>query len=148
MPAATHAVEGTAPILFFDGECGFCDRAIRFAMSRDVHGRLYAATLTGATAQRALAPFASMLVNVDSTVLYLPATAERPASVQILSDAALSVLRLLGGVWAVLGVAGLIVPRWIRDSAYKAFAKRRFQLFGRVDACQLWPPDWRARILP
>lgn len=138
----------TAPILFFDGECGFCDGAIRFAMSRDVHGRLYAATLAGETAQHALAPFAAMLKDVDSTVLYLPATPTGAASVQILSDAALSVLRLLGGGWGVLGVAGHIVPRWIRDGAYKAFAKRRFRFFGRVEACQLWPPEWRVRILP
>jgi predicted DCC family thiol-disulfide oxidoreductase YuxK len=144
----TAASDTAAPILFFDGECGFCDRAIRFAMSHDAHGRLYAATLSGDTAQRALAPFAAMLRHVDSTVLYLPATAERGASVQIHSDAALSVLRLLGGVWGALGVAGLLVPRWLRDAAYKAFAKRRFRFFGRVDACQLWPPDWRARILP
>lgn len=138
----------TAPILFFDGECGFCDRAVRFAMSHDAKGRLYAATLAGETAHVALQPFASMLVDIDSTVLYLPATPTRAAAVQIHSDAALSVLRLLGGGWAVLGVLGHVVPRWIRDGAYKAFAKRRFRIFGRVEACQLWPPDWRARILP
>ena len=146
-PSVTAAAV-TAPILFFDGECGFCDRAIRFAMSHDRQGRFYAATLAGETARGALLPFAAMLVNVDSTVLYLPATPGRAASVQIHSDAALSVLRLLGGGWALLGNLGLIVPRWIRDSAYKAFAKRRFRFFGRVEACQLWPPAWRARILP
>lgn len=148
LTAETRAAAATAPILFFDGECGFCDRAIRFAMSRDTEGRLYAATLTGETAMASLPPFSSVLKDVDSTVLYMPATATRDASVQIHSDAALSVLRLLGGGWAVLGVLGHIVPRWIRDGAYKAFAKRRFQIFGRVDACQLWPPDWRTRILP
>lgn len=147
MPMSATAAELTSPILFFDGECGFCDRAIRFAMSHDVHGRLYAATLSGETARAALQPFAGMLVKVDSTVLYLPATPSREASVQIHSDAALSVLRLLGGGWALLGTFGHIVPRWIRDGAYKAFARRRFQFFGRVAACQLWPPEWRARIL-
>ncbi len=117
-------------------------------MSHDANRRLYAATLAGETAREALKPFAGMLVGVDSTVLYLPATATREASVQIHSDAALSVLRLLGGGWAVLSTFGHIVPRWIRDAAYKAFAKRRFRLFGRVEACQLWPPEWRSRILP
>jgi predicted DCC family thiol-disulfide oxidoreductase YuxK len=145
---AVRAVETTAPILFFDGECGFCDRAIRFSMSHDTHGRLYAATLEGETARTALAPFRSMLVGIDSTVLYLPATPDRQASVQFHTDASLTVLRLLGGGWAVLGMAGQLVPRWIRDNAYKAFAKRRFRFFGRVDACQLWPPEWRARMLP
>ena len=150
IPRSMHATaaEVTAPILFFDGECGFCDRAIRFSMAHDRHGRLYAATLAGETARAALAPFRDMLVDVDSTVLYLPATPMRDATVQIHSDAALAVLRLLGGGWTVLGTLGLIVPRWIRDGAYKAFAKRRFQLFGRVDTCQLWPPAWRTRILP
>ena len=146
-PAAAAAAV-TAPILFFDGECGVCDRAIRFAMSHDTRGRLYAATLAGETARVALEPFAAMLVDVDSTVLYRPAAPSRAASVQIHSDAALSVLRLLGGGWALLGNLGLIVPRWIRDSAYKAFAKRRFRFFGHVEACQLWPPAWRTRILP
>ena len=148
MTVDRSAAAVTAPILFFDGECGFCDRAVRFAMSHDAEGRLYAATLAGETARVALQPFASMLVDIDSTVLYLPATPTRAAAVQIHSDAALSVLRLLGGGWAVLGVLGHVVPRWIRDGAYKAFAKRRFRIFGRVEACQLWPPDWRARILP
>ncbi len=148
MPAAAGATAVTAPILFFDGECGFCDGAIRFAMSRDTHGRLYAATLSGETASWALSPFAEMLADVDSTVLYLPATPTRAASVQIHSDAALSVLRLLGGVWGLLGVLGHVVPRWSRDAAYKAFAKRRFRFFGRVEACQLWPPEWHTRILP
>ena len=106
------------------------------------------ATLTGVTGQQALAPFAEMLRNVDSTVLYLPATSLRAAKVQIHSDAALAVLRLLGGIWGLLGVAGLLVPRWIRDAAYKAFAKRRFRFFGRVQACDLWPSEWRARMLP
>lgn len=138
----------STPVLFFDGNCGFCDRAIRFAMSRDVHGRLYAATLTGPTARHALAPFEAQLQGVDSTVLYFPPADGRSADVQLHSDAALSVLRLLGGVWGAVGLLGLIVPRWLRDAAYRAFARRRFRFFGQVEACQLWPPAWRARILP
>lgn len=144
-PARTVSM---APILFFDGECGFCDRSIRFAMARDSRGQLFAATLQGETAARLLAPFAGMLRGIDSTVLYQPAHDGVGASVQVHSDAALAVLRLLGGRWALAGFAGLIVPRWLRDAAYKAFAKRRFQLFGRGEACQLWPPAWRDRILP
>lgn len=152
--AAPTAATETSPtdvvtaILFFDGECGFCDRAIRFAMSRDAHRRLFAATLAGDTARVALAPFAAQLVNVDSTVLYRPASTSAEATVAIYSDAALAVLRILGGGWAILAVLGRIVPRSLRDAAYKSFARRRFQLFGRVEACQLWPSEWRSRMLP
>ena len=144
------AVTGSraAPILFFDGECGFCNRAIRFAMEHDTNQRLRVAALSGETASRDLAPFRSILVDVDSVVLYRPAHADTDASVLVHSDAALAVLRLLGGGWAVLGATGHIVPRWIRDVAYKAFARRRFRLFGRVEGCRLWPAEWRARVLP
>ncbi len=138
----------TSPVLFFDGECGFCDRAVRFTMEHDRSGRIQAAALQGESAAHLLAPFASVLRTVDSTLLYLPGEGGREAKVLLYSDAALAVLRLLGGGWAVLGVLGHVVPRWIRDAAYKAFAKRRFQLFGRVEACQLWPASWRARMLP
>ena len=65
LPVGSSATAATAPILFFDGECGFCDRAIRFAMSRDTHGRLYAATLAGETARASLPPFSSVLDGVD-----------------------------------------------------------------------------------
>jgi predicted DCC family thiol-disulfide oxidoreductase YuxK len=142
------AADAAAPVLFFDGECGFCDRAIRFAMAHDVRRRLYASPLQGVTASRVLPPFANALAGVDSVVLYRPATPTQDASVQVHSDAALSVLRMLGGGWSLLGYFGLLVPRWIRDVAYKAFAKRRFRLFGRVQACELWPEAWRARMLP
>ena len=149
LPGAQARTDAASPILFFDGECGFCDRAIRFTMEHDARGRMRAATLAGETASRLLAPYASMLKDVDSTVLYLPASVPGgEPRVLVYSDAALAVLRQLGGVWAALGVAGHVVPRWLRDAAYKAFAKRRFQLFGRVEACQLWPAEWRARILP
>lgn len=151
--AAASAHQGTrvyaaAPIVFFDGECGFCSRSIRFAMSRDHEGRLFAAPLAGETAQHALKPFASMLAGVDSVVLYRPATPSRAASAQVYSDGALGILRFLGGAWPMIGAAGLILPRWIRDGVYKAFMKRRYRLFGRADTCQLWPPAWRDRILP
>lgn len=148
LDAAAGAAAVASPILFFDGECGFCDRAIRFAMERDTHGRLFAATLAGETARVLLAPFATQLEGVDSTVLYLPAGNGAGPRALIHSDAALAVLRLLGGPWWLLGALGRVVPKPLRDAAYKAFAKRRFQFFGRVAACTLWPPAWRARILP
>lgn len=147
-PAAPAAAAVASPILFFDGECGFCDRAIRFAMERDAKGRLFAATLAGETASALLAPFARQLEGVDSTVLYVPPANGAAARALIHSDAALAVLRMLGGPWWLLGVVGAVVPKPLRDAAYKAFARRRFQLFGRVEACTLWPPAWRARILP
>ncbi len=141
-------VDMEGPIVFFDGECGYCNRAIRFAMSRDRDGRLYAAPLDGETARKVLSPFKEALAGVDSVVLYLPATPSRPASALVHSTGALGILQFLGGGWPMVGTAALLIPRWLRDGAYQAFTKHRYRLFGRVDTCQLWPPAWRARMLP
>jgi predicted DCC family thiol-disulfide oxidoreductase YuxK len=145
---STTAVGTATPIIFFDGECAYCHWAMRFAMARDRQARLRAAPLGGSTAAQVLPPFGAALRGVDSLVFYTPAAAATEAGALVYSDAALAILRALGGVWAIAGTVGLLVPRWIRDGAYRLFAARRYQLFGRADACAVWPAEWRARVLP
>ena len=41
----------------------------------------------------------------------------------------------------------IYVPRFIRDAAYKLFAKYRYKLFGKKDECMLPSPEIRARFL-
>jgi predicted DCC family thiol-disulfide oxidoreductase YuxK len=146
--SAVPASSATTPILFFDGECGFCDRSIRFVMARDTGARLRVAPLGGITAAAVLPAFAAALRDVDSVVLYLPSRGADEASVLVYSDAALRILRELGGWWMLPGVVGALVPRWIRDACYKVIAARRMQLFGRITACEVWPSAWHARVLP
>ena len=51
------------------------------------------------------------------------------------STASLRILRQLGWFGALLGGL-LIVPTWLRDPAYAAFARQRYR-FGRVAHCAL-----------
>ena len=62
------------------------------------------------------------------------------------STAALQILRGLGSPWAWL-YAFVIVPKPIRDWAYRLFARYRYRIFGRKDQCMLPTPDVRARFL-
>ena len=43
--------------------------------------------------------------------------------------------------------AARLLPRALWDAAYRAFARRRYRWFGRLDACPIPPPALRARIL-
>jgi predicted DCC family thiol-disulfide oxidoreductase YuxK len=147
-PVLTSSSSAARVILFFDGECGFCDKLIQFIMRRDGAGRLYVAPLAGATAQALLPPFNAVLTRVDSAVLYIAPREGTSARVLVFSDAVLAVLRQLGGLWPALGIAGIIIPRWIRDAMYRAFAARRLKWFGRVEACAIPPASWRDRLLP
>jgi predicted DCC family thiol-disulfide oxidoreductase YuxK len=52
------------------------------------------------------------------------------------SSAALLILRILGLPWSIL-YGLIIVPRFIRDAAYRLIAKNRYRWFGKREACWL-----------
>ena len=62
------------------------------------------------------------------------------------SNAALTVLRDLGGFWRVVSWFRF-VPRFIRDRIYAFVAKRRYRWFGKLDSCRIPDPAQRGRFL-
>ena len=142
LPRATST---TGPeVLFYDGGCGLCHRAVRFILWADREGRAFRfAPLGGATFQ-AQVPASERAHLPDSMVVQ---TAE---GVRLTRSAAmLHVLRRLGGGWRVLAVLLGLVPRPLRDAAYDFVARIRFRLFARpADACPMVPPPLRTRFLP
>ena len=54
------------------------------------------------------------------------------------SDAVLFIYRRLGWPWRAIGALG-IVPRPLRDAAYRLIARNRYRWFGKRDLC--WAPD-------
>jgi predicted DCC family thiol-disulfide oxidoreductase YuxK len=133
-----------APILLYDGVCGFCDGIVRFILRWDGGGSMRFATLQGALSQRLVMRHPE-LAGVDSLILV-----EDPDSpterVFVRSDGALRVARYLGGPWKAALVLH-VVPRFVRDAAYDAFARIRYRVFGRYDTCPLPTPEQRARFL-
>lgn len=133
-----------SPILLYDGLCGFCDGAVQFILKRDVHRRMYFAPLQGPTATKILSRRPE-LADVDSLILVEEAGARERAYAR--SEAVLRIVRYLGGAWPLLSVLR-IVPAFIRNWGYDIFARYRYRVFGRYDACPLPPPEIRARFLP
>ena len=124
-------------LVFFDGECGFCDRTVQWLLKNDDLEQLYFAPLQGELAQEVLPQF-EFPPNLDSIVYVRHLDVEPEAF--IYSDAAGEILRVLPARWSWMRIAW-IVPRAVRDMVYRAFAARRIQWFGRVEACRL--PDER-----
>lgn len=136
---------GDAPeVLFYDGGCGLCHRAVRFVLRADREGRAFRfAPLGGRTFDERVPP-AVRAGLPDSIVVR---TAE--GALLTRSAAAIHVLRRLGGGWR--WAAGLLaaVPRGVRDAGYDFVARIRFRLFARPDdACPVVPPALRGRFLP
>jgi len=42
----------------------------------------------------------------------------------------------------------LLVPRWLRDPAYRFVARHRYRIFGQSRSCFLPTPEERARFMP
>ena len=133
----------SAPVLLYDGLCGFCDGAVQFVMRHDRHGRIRFATLQGEYA-RALLERHPSLREVDSLILV--EETQRGERVLVRSTGALRVAQLMGGPWKATALLR-IVPRVVRDWAYDLFARNRYRMFGRRDACRLPSAEERGRFI-
>ena len=124
------------PIIFYDGECGLCDSAVRFLLRIDKKGLFYYAPLQGATAKEKLQP----PPDRDSLVL-LEVDGERSME----GEGVLRILWILGGAWKVIGWMR-VLPSFPFDWLYRILARNRHKLFGRKPFCDI-PAD-RSRFLP
>lgn len=137
--------EGTPAWVLYDGECGLCDRSVRFLLPRDRRERLRFAPLQGERAA-ALRRRHPALPPLDETFL-LVEDPERPAErVRLRSDGALRALELLGGPWNLVKLLR-IVPAPLRDAVYRFVARRRTRWFGRLESCRLPSAAERRRFL-
>ena len=134
---------GDAPVLLYDGVCGFCNKSVQLILDHDRRREMrFAALQSGYGA--AVVERHPELRDVDSVVYVEPAPGgER---VHVRSDAALKVAAYLGGFWKVF-LAAKVMPRPLRDYFYDLFARNRYRLFGKYDTCLLPPPEVRERFL-
>ena len=86
---------GPRPIVFFDGDCGLCDRFVRFLVARDRRQRLHYAPLQGDTARQLIPP--ATAESIDSVILL------DEDGLHLRSEAALRAIAHLGGVWRLGG---------------------------------------------
>ena len=135
-----------AGVVLFDGVCALCDASVRFLLARDRRGRFRYAPLQGETARAVLKRHPETGDDV-STVLYVRAMGTERETVDARSDAALLILRELGGFWKMVSWLR-VVPRAIRDGVYDWIARHRYGWFGKFDACRLPDDESAERFLP
>jgi predicted DCC family thiol-disulfide oxidoreductase YuxK len=141
---SSSSAAGTAPLLLYDGACGFCAASVQFVLKHERrHSLRFAALESGIGREiRARHPH---LDGVDSMVWVEAAGTERER-VLARSSAALEVARYMGGVWRLTAV-GRLVPRALRDAVYDFIARHRHSLVAEGEYCYIPPPAIRARFL-
>lgn len=132
----------THDLVFYDGECGFCHRTVRFLLRRDADGARFRFAPLGGACFRAEIPPQQRAALPDAM-----AVLTRAGKLLCRTDATAHLLRALPAPWPQLGALLAAVPRPLRDAAYAVFARWRYRLFGReAQACPVLAPELRARF--
>jgi len=124
-------------VILYDGTCNVCNASVNFIMKHDRRERFtFASSRTSPGAELA-ARHGFTGPTPGSIVLIVGDTAWSR------STATLQIVRRLDGFWPVL-YAFILIPRPLRDAAYKWFAARRHRFFGTSSQCVVLPPSRRA----
>src|SRR5271165_1018924 len=124
-------------IIFFDGVCGLCNKAVDFVLREDREESFLYSPLQGETF-RSIAQNHLKTLNTDSVMVL-----RRDAKKEILlqrSDAALYILDHLPR-YRWLAWVGRRFPAQIRDALYRTIAARRYRIWGKRDLCRLPSPE-------
>ena len=144
MKAGSNHSDGPAgtgsAVIVFDGVCALCNRWVRFLLRFDRKGRYRFAAMQG---QQGSAMLRAHGLDPQDPMSFLLLDAQGTWTD---TDAILRVLAGLGGGWRLSGVLK-VLPRGLRDAAYRALARNRYRWFGRHDACHLPAPEQAARFL-
>lgn len=132
---------GEKPVIFFDGQCGLCNRSVDWIIRHDEKHRYRFAPLQGETA-------AGQFEGLSERELLHSMWLKDEDGLHRESTALFRILRGLGGFWKLLGSVALALPKGLRDWAYQLVARNRYKLFPRKDSCRIPGPEERAYFLP
>lgn len=140
MEKSTNKIDITSlpeRIVFYDGECGFCNTSVQFVLNHRKNPIYFAAL------QSDLATEIMRKQNVDiemNTLYFL-----EDGKLFDRSTGALRIARHLNGGYPLIYYVGIIFPRFFRDWIYDLIAKRRHKI--KPGYCAMPTPEERDLFL-
>jgi len=136
----SNTIEHQGPIIVFDAMCVLCSANAQFVLRHDRIGRFRLASMQNETGARLYRLCGIDPANPDSLIIVDGEKVLRD------SDAVLSIYAGLGWPWKALALLS-VVPRTLRDPAYRWLARNRYRFFGKRETCWLPTPEQADRIL-
>jgi predicted DCC family thiol-disulfide oxidoreductase YuxK len=127
-------------VVLFDGTCAFCEGAVKFIARRDPAGYFRFGASQSPAAAALLADHGVTRDSARSLILI------EGGRVYLRSTASLRVAAHLTWPWSLARIF-LVVPRPLRDAVYRVVAAIRHRIAGRSNACEIPPPEIRARLI-
>lgn len=128
-------------VVFYDGECGFCDWTVQFILRRDRADHFRFASQQSAYGQQALAAFSPSVRNQDTVYVVL---SDR---VLMKGQAVVYLLKKIRFPWPMMSLLIRILPRKVQDLLYTWVARHRRDFSGRVRRCDLLTAQERSKFL-
>jgi predicted DCC family thiol-disulfide oxidoreductase YuxK len=135
---AVPTFDDSNALFVFDGICVLCSGGAAWVMRHDKAGKVRFASMQSSLGQAlyghyGVAPDESYLLIVGGRTF----TASRGY---------LELCGVLGGVWHLLRIGGVVPERW-RDWVYAQVACHRYRWFGKADYCSLLTAEQREKLL-
>ena len=130
---------GGRALMLYDGLCGLCNKTVRWVTQRDHADRFRFAPQQSALAAAILSRHGidqEAMLKSNSVYLVLDAGSAQERLLSQ-SDVTVNLLLQLGGPWRVFGYLLRAVPSFLRNAAYRLFARNRYRMTSRYDFCPL-----------
>ena len=113
-------------IIFYDGVCGLCNKAVQIIIKHDHKSIFRFAALESDLAKAKL----KNMNGIDSIVLF------SNEQTYILSDAVLKICSMMGYPFKIMTIFRF-VPKTLRDQLYKFVARHRYKVWGKYNSCPI-----------
>lgn len=133
-------MRGVSGIILFDGTCAFCERSVKFIAARDPEGYFRFGASQTPKAAELLARFGVTRDSARSIILI------EDGQLSLRSTAALRIAGRLTFPWRLAAIF-LWIPVPLRDAVYRVVAAVRHRIAGKSNACEIPPPEIRARMI-
>lgn len=127
-------------IVVFDGVCNLCNWVVQLIIRHDPDGHFQFASLQSEVGRALLEKHGLQSVQPETVVLV------RDERTYTMSDAALEIASDMGFPFRLLYPL-IVLPKGVRDWAYRFVARNRYRWFGRRDSCMMPTPELRRRFL-
>jgi predicted DCC family thiol-disulfide oxidoreductase YuxK len=136
--------EQSPVLVFFDGQCGFCDMWVNQVLQQDQQGLIRFSPKQGSTFSQAAMIFPEV-AKVDSIVVIdRDENGRERAAVR-----SVAISRVLAKLPSNVFLKTLlaVMPTFLANIGYWIVSKLRYYIFGRLNTCRIPKPEERARFL-
>jgi len=130
------------PLLLYDGDCGFCSRAVELILRYEAQPALHFAPLSGTTAELVLARCNMTPATRPQSIILFDGT-----ECLVRSRAVFEAMHHMGGRPARLARVARLLPVSVADVGYRLIARVRRLLPGAA-SCAILSPAQKSRFHP